>query len=102
MGINVRSETERGVQISEVLDRQNHSKNLLPHHSDSSWSCLRFVDRCGDAVFNQLQIPVLLGELRRVHSKLTAPATQNHALAILQLVESVEGQVHTYVRFVGD
>lgn len=79
MGINVQTESERGDMISEVIDPHGRTQALLPSYCDSAWSCLRFVDRYGDAVFNQLQVPVLISE-----------------------VESAEGQVHTYVRFVGD
>lgn len=102
MGIDVRAETENRRLIEEVLDYQGLTKRLLPHCADASWICLRFVDMYGDTVFNQLQIALLIDELRRVHDDLNDPATQEHALAILRLVESVEGRVHSYVRFVGD
>ncbi len=102
MGINVRTETERGEKLSEWEDPRDRTKALLPAFSDSSSYCLRFVDRFGDAVFNQLQIPMLVSEIRRQLKRIEDPSTRNHGEAILRLVESVEGKVHIYVRFLGD
>lgn len=51
---------------------------------------------------NQLQIPFLISELRRQLEKIEDRATRNHGEAVLRLVESVEGKVHVYVRFIGD
>lgn len=83
-------------------DPRNRTKALLPSYSDSSSYCLRFVDRFGDVIFNQLQIPFLISELRRQLEKIEDRATRNHGEAVLRLVESVEGKVHVYVRFIGD
>jgi hypothetical protein len=102
VGINVRTETEDGEKLSEWDDPRGLTKALLPASSDSTFSCLRFVDRFGDAVFNQLQIPVLISELRRQAEHVKDPGTRDHAEAILRLVEGAEGEVHTYVRFIGD
>jgi hypothetical protein len=102
MGINIRLESESGEAIAEVLDPHGRTKALLPSYSDSDSYCLRFVDRYGDAVFNQLQLPLLVSEVRRRHEKLEDRATRQHAETILELLESAEGKVHTYVRFIGD
>jgi hypothetical protein len=53
-------------------------------------------------VFNQTQLPVLLGEL---HSELVA--TENakhieHLSRVIQLVEKAQDQTHTYIKFIGD
>ena len=102
MGINVRTETEDGEKLSEWEDPRGLTKALLPAASDSAFCCLRFVDRFGDAVFNQLQIPVLISELRRQVDRIKTSETRDHAEAVLRLVEGAEGKVHTYVRFIGD
>src|SRR4051812_42819651 len=102
MGINVQTESERGEMISEVIDPHDRAQALLPDYSDSAWSCLRFVDRYGDAVFNQLQLPVLISEVRRRLEGIRDRAMKEHWEAVLRLIEAAEGQVHTYVRFVGD
>ncbi len=88
--------------ISQVIDPHGRTQALLPSYSDSAWSCLRYVDRYGDAVFNQLQVPVLISEVRRRIEGIRDRAMKEHCEAVLRLIESAEGQVHTYVRFVGD
>jgi len=102
MGINIRLETENGEPIAEVVDPYGRTKALLPSYSDPDSCCLRFVDRYGDAVFNQLQLPLLVSEVRRQHEKIQDRAIREHVEAILELLESAEGNVHTYVRFIGD
>jgi|KBSSwiStaDraftv2_1062776.scaffolds.fasta_scaffold187435_2 hypothetical protein len=102
MGINVQTESERADMISEVIDPHDRTQALLPISSDSAWSCLRFVDRYGDAVFNQLQVPVLISEVRRRLEGIRDRDVKEHCEAVLRLIESAEGKVHTYVRFVGD
>jgi hypothetical protein len=104
MGVDVQIRSEQGEILEQVLDPKDLTKHLLPAQSESSWSCLRFVDRTGDAVFNQLQMPVLLNEIRRRLEGLSPRDTlaREHATAILRLLEAWEGRVHTYVWFVGD
>ncbi len=102
MGINVRLESESGEAIAEVLDPHGRTKALVPNYSDSDSYCLRFVDRYGDAVFNQLQLPLLVSEVRRRHEIIQDRAIKQHAEDILKLLASTEAKVHTYVRFFGD
>ena len=102
MGIDVRVESESGEVIAEIGDAHGWTKALLPHLTDSESYCLRFVDRCGDAVFNQFQIPFLITEVRRRLDQIREPAKREHAEEILRLIESAQGKSHTYVRFLGD
>jgi hypothetical protein len=102
VGIDVRTETESGEKIAEWQDPRNRTQALLPSFSDSAFYCLRFVDRFGDAVFNQGQIPFLASEIRRQLEKIKDRSTKNHGEGILRLVESVEGKPHVFVRFIGD
>jgi hypothetical protein len=102
VGIDVRVESENGEVVSELLDPWGQTQGLLPRASDPDSRCLCFVDRSGDAVFNQLQIPVLITELRRQLEVVTHPAVLEHGNGILKLVESAAQRVHIYVRFIGD
>jgi hypothetical protein len=102
MGISVRVESEAGEVEAEVSDPAELTQTLLPPASDASWSCLRFVDPGGATVFNQRQVPALIGDLQRRLSELDDPDVKEHLGEILQLVESAEGQARTFVRFVGD
>jgi hypothetical protein len=102
MGIDVRAETEGGEAIMEWLDPHGRTNGLLPTHADSTFSCLRFVDPFGDAVFNQAQIPLLAAELRRQLETISDLAIRRHGENVLRVVQHAEGKTHIYVRFVGD
>jgi len=76
------------------------SAALVGQHTGTC--CLRFIDPYGDSVFNQGQIPVLLEELRTLRhvtldTELAAVLTE-----LCAFVEQAVGQIHTYVRFIGD
>ena len=101
MGISVRIESESGDVEAEVSDPAELTQSLLPEPSDVAWACLRFVDRAGATVFNQLQVPALISELQRRLAELDDPDVKEHVGEILQLVESAEGQERTFVRFLG-
>ena len=102
MGIDVRAETEGGEPIAEWGDPHGRTKSLLPSYSGSSSYCLRFVDRFGDAVFNQAQIPLLASELRLQLERTTDPVIRKHGENVLRVIEQAEGKTHIYVRFIGD
>jgi hypothetical protein len=104
MGIDVAIVNERHEIIQFVDDGNQYITSLAMRQ----WSrmpetrCVRFIDVCGDAVFNQLQIPTLLQELQfsctlRIESKVKA-----HLEKVCKLVSQAEGKVHTYIKFIGD
>jgi hypothetical protein len=76
--------------------------------ASSTWpdtACLRFIDAVGDAVANQLQIPVFIEELESAIASAQArpiPIPREHLHAVLALAKRAEGQTHTYLWFVGD
>ena len=102
MGISVRVESEQGEVEAEVADPSELTQTWLPDATDASWTCLRFVDPSGATIFNRLQISALIGELQRRLAELDDPDIKEHLGEILQLVESVEGQNGTFVRFVSE
>jgi hypothetical protein len=53
-----------------LADPRQYFPWLLKFTELPSTVSLRFIDPYGDAVFNQLQLPVLLGELETIHSNL--------------------------------
>jgi hypothetical protein len=102
MGISVRIESDTGEIEAELPDPSELTQTLLPDPSDPNWICLRFVDRGGATVFNRLQVPALISELQQRLTELDDPDLKEHLGEILQLVESAEGQEHTFVRFVAE
>jgi len=102
MGIDLRVESESGEVQDEILDDKNLTEKLLPEPDDVTSPCLRYVDRDGDTVFNQLQLPVLLQELESRLRAARKPELKNHGTALLNLLKSAQDQDRTYVRFSGE
>jgi len=101
MGIDVRMETEDGRELKALLDPQGLVNKLLPDYRDANYSCLRFVDPYGDTTFNQLQMPHLVDELKRVLAGLSDKPLRAQCAALLDLAEAANGKVHTYLKFYG-
>lgn len=102
MGIDIRVQDERGGVIRELLDPKSLVPTLLPEQDGTNSACLRFIDRYGDTYFNQIQIPVLLEELKSVVHSCPNAEARAHGEAMVSLVASAVDQLHTYVRFIGD
>ena len=64
MPFRITLEEEHDKVLSEVWESGTDLVSLLPDHEDRSFQCLRFVDEHADAVFNELQMPTLIEELR--------------------------------------
>ena len=102
MGIELLWEEESGDVLARVDDPLSLVQRFLPSPSALDFACLRFVDPYGDTIFNTLQLPFLLEELRRRSESSFEPKVIAHLQAVLELVNKAQGHVHTYVRFVGD
>lgn len=104
MGVDCRVEDEEGGVLSELLDARSLVPALLggQQEAGADTACLRFIDEYGDTTFNQLQIPVLHQELRAAVLRCENPEARVHGEKLVSLVASAEGEVHTYVKFIGD
>ncbi len=104
MGIEVVWMTERHEQKQLVGD----SYGIISRLATCRWPkltetvCLRFVDACGDAVFNQAQLPVLLAELQAELAFLMAIKDREHIEKVIKLVQRAIGSTHTHIVFLGD
>ena len=102
MGIEAIWKDEAGGVLGEVGDPQF----LLSRFTGMATSvqnsvCLRFLDPSGDACFNQLQIPILVQELRHAMRNVADPKLLAHLEKVLDLAERANA-VHTYLWFMGD
>jgi hypothetical protein len=102
MGIDARTQGERGDKICELLDPKSLVPRLLSSIATEHSVCLRFVDPYGDTYFNQLQLPMLLRELEAAVRACRDPEVLAHGEKLLALAASAVDEVHTYVRFIGD
>jgi hypothetical protein len=98
----VRLETERRDLIDQVFDAFHVLGTLLPPREDTSFACLRYIDRCGDTVFNRLQITPFLVEWERVQAAASGEETRRLLERIEDLARRCQRAHHLYLRFVGD
>ena len=88
------------------LEAIEDPKMLLSSHVQSrEWrdtSCLRFIDPWGDAVFNQLQIPVLIQELESSLAEARDVNVREHVDRVIGVLRHAINKTHTYAWFVGD
>ena len=102
MGIDAYWKSESGAVLGTLSDshmllaRFASSRAILQHGV-----CLRFLDPCGDACFNQMQIPVLVQELRNALLNVAEPKLRAHLEGLALFVERAV-ETHTYLWFVGD
>lgn len=102
----------RHLKVIEVV-RQDENGKVEAHFSDTGivsealkhlrdgTRCVAFIDPYGDTTFNQLQIPVLVQEIRALTQGLDRDLSSRlHALA--EFVASALQQPHTYIKFIGD
>jgi hypothetical protein len=90
---------ERGTQITKQISLPTE---VLPSVVDERFGFLRFVDPYGDTVFNRLQMPQVLQELKLLE-------TIVHESDQLKLIKEIEGLAfvcqkgpHLYLKFIGD
>ena len=102
MGIDLQWISERGEVRESVLDERNLVAEIVAASKEEESVCLRFIDPYGDTIFNQLQIPVFLKEVRAVAAKSLSREAMEHRGKITELATKAEGQVHTYLKFYGD
>jgi hypothetical protein len=64
--------------------------------------CLKFIDPYGDTTFNQLQIPVLIEELKSLLPSYPKGKKRQEIEAMISFIEKAKDKVHTYIKFYGD
>jgi hypothetical protein len=102
MGINLIWEEDCGTELARLNDPQSLLQKWLPLESALEFAYLRFIDPNGDTIFNTLQLPMLLHELKSCNLNSLEPIVADHLSKAIALVLSAQGFTHTYVRFIGD
>jgi hypothetical protein len=103
VGINAVWRDESGKELGAVPDPQMLLSRFAARRASPvpGSVCLPFLDPAGDACFNQMQIPVLIQELRAARTQVADPALANHLGKVVALAERATA-VHTYFWFEGD
>ena len=101
MGLACYLEDERGKKMDSFLDPKNILLELLldPHEG---FLLTKYIDPYGDTVFNQLQIPQLITELKLLESLTTGMENQEFIRQLIEFVEKSRGKIHCYIKFYGD
>lgn len=102
MGVNLRWENENGKEMGAVLDPHMIISKIVLKKNLQNTTCLRFIDPYGNAVFNQIQIPILISEIRDILQSESDPDIRDHLQCVLDLAGKSVGKTHTYLRFIGD
>jgi hypothetical protein len=101
MGLAIALENERGEPLETVTDPKNLLHRLLePHQGDSS--LLGQIDWYGDTTFNRIQMPLFLLAWQELAQRVETPEEALLVHEIRVLAERCEGDVHLYLKFIGD
>ena len=98
--IDVVRQDESGREIARYLDSGVVSELLT--EADPDGRCLAFIDPYADATFNQLQLPVLVEEIRRVQEKLPVAELRERVENFILFLKLALDEPHLCVKFVGD
>jgi hypothetical protein len=93
---------EHGAELGR-LDDPGFPSELLPADDEPvTTACLRFIDPYGDTVFNQAQLTELLAELESRRPAITDLRLRRSLDQLLAFLRPCAGQVHTYIKILGD
>src|SRR5437867_12863624 len=99
MGLSVRLKTEKDEQRGSVDDPRNLLARSLPSEEDRSFRCLGFIDLYGDTVFNYLQMPDLIDELKRIDN---GNSERSVIIAAVKRLAELRRDERLYLWFYGD
>lgn len=102
MGICIALTNEAGENLELVSDDKNVLHRLLPGPDDDSNPMLGSVDWYGDTVFNSVQMKRFTPEWDRLGERASTPEEKALLSAVKALAQRCEGEVHLYLKFIGD
>jgi len=97
--IAVRLQDEDG-QVDDEFD-DSEILNVIIERNTADTKCLLFIDPYGDTTFNRYQAEVLAEEIDTAAANMAAVDAER-ARRLAAFVRRAAGQVHTYVKFIGD
>jgi len=97
--ITVVVQDENGTQIGKQLALPTE---VLPPPEDERVGLLRFVDLYGDTVFNRLQMPQILQDLRLLETIVQRREQQDLLRQIEEFASVCQKGPHLYLKWIGD
>ena len=99
--LTINLEDESGGLIKSIQDNGLLSK-YIPEANDENYCCVKYINRWGNTIFNELQMDDLMKELVSITSKSEDKEIQMLIVQIHNLVEIAKQDVHLYLKFIGD
>ncbi|MFZ1081886.1 MAG: hypothetical protein WAO19_08170 [Candidatus Kryptoniota bacterium] len=101
MGINCYLEDERGKKLDGILDEKMILPKLIPYF-DPAFPLIRYIDLYGNTVFNQVQLPEVISELRKLSENIQIDEHRQFLDRIIEFISDAQNRVHLYIKFYGD
>jgi hypothetical protein len=102
MPLKVRLEGENGDLRQEMVFMPPGSRLELPLPEDPAYRCLGFIDQYGHTVFNWLQMPTLMSEIRRLEEATKDEGARQFLRGFYERAEACREGVHLYLKVLGD
>ena len=94
-------EDEFGGVIKEVFDK-GLLREYIPEADDKNYCCVKYINRWGNTIFNELQMDDLIKELVIVTSESEDKEVKTLIDQIDNLTQLAKKDVHVYIKFIGD
>jgi hypothetical protein len=99
--LTIELRTEDGEVVEQIFD-EGAVARLRPPLDDASSTCLRFIDRYGDTVFNPVQASPLIRELEAKMDSVALTDDSDRIVRLIELATKCATGVHVYLWFIGD
>ena len=100
MPIAVEIQDENGRRLADPWWHPRSTELLCSNLSAPGY--LSGIDPYGDTTFNQLQLPLVLNEIRAMRAASTEPAAAEVLDQLLAYLAGAIDRTHVYVKFIGD
>jgi hypothetical protein len=102
MALGIELQDEHGERLESVVDPTNLLGRLLPPNDDRSYPMLASIDPYGDTVFNRVQIERFLVEWAAISTSAQSSEERSLVAAVEKMALRCHGEVHLYLKFIGD
>ena len=97
--IRVVVQDEEGNEVGAPIDVPAH---IIAHPDNKAFFMLRFIDSYGNTVFNRLQLPLLIEDLRLLRQQSVDAEEISVIQGIERLATACQKEPHLYLNFIGD
>jgi len=101
VGITVALQTIHGKEIGEVTKTRGILDRVLPI-GDARFPMLRYIDPCGNTIFNGEQMHPVLEEIDRLAQEVSGEEEKDVLAQVRELAIHCRDHPHEFLRFIGD